>query len=113
MNIEERNRRRLFNLMQNEEKFEFPEFLEELRKCYRISREIANNDLNYPINRLYCLENGCFKRVIPMDEITLLADYYNIDSKILKKKADDFVLSGKGVALSGYRRKKKYKDVSL
>ena len=96
------------NLIAKEAKFDFPQFLTEIRKCYGLTRRTASKEMKYPELKLFHLETGTFRNRIGFEEIQPIADYYNIDSVLLHQKADDFITEGKGIP-QNYKNKSSIK----
>ena len=96
MDIEERAKDSLEYLGLIAHEMQFPEYLEEIRNCYRRSRRSVCKDMMFSEFRLFCLENGTVRKPIPDHEIELIAYYYKIDKGLLKKKAKEFIESGLG-----------------
>lgn len=88
-------------LLNKETRYDFPDFLTALRKCYSMTRVSATREMKLSGSiKLYRYENGFFNKPIPMTDLQKIADYYEIDSALLKMKMDEFLSDGKGVAYS-------------
>ena len=78
-------------LIEDEEKYNFPEFLQILRKSLMISRKTIQLSTGISQLRLYYLEKGNFKRKFNKTEINLLANFYQIPKSILIKKWNEYI----------------------
>lgn len=96
MNIEERIKVKLKKLLDKQQVMQFPELLKGLRLAYGQSRRNVCTDLKFSEMRMFCLENGTFRRPVMINEIEMISNYYNFDSTILKTKADSFITDGYG-----------------
>lgn len=96
MNLESRIKDRLNKLVDRQNLMEFPELLKRLRLAYGQSRRNVCTDLKFSEMRMFCLENGTFRRPIMLKEIETLANYYNFDRALMKSKADSFITNGYG-----------------
>lgn len=102
MNKYEITREKIGKLVSKESKYEFPSFLSEVRKCFGLTRRVACKDMNFPEMKLFHLENGVFRTHLDYEQIKKLSNYYDIDSQLLKSKADEFITQGKGIPQSKY-----------
>jgi len=78
-------------LLEEKERYTFPEFLRALRFNLAISRRQVVEEIGGISDmRLFYLEHGRFTKKVLSHEIRLLADYYDIDADMLMQKASDF-----------------------
>jgi len=91
MNIEDITKLKLNKLIDSYQILQFPELLKGLRVAYGRSRRNVCHDLRFSEMRMFCLENGTFRRPILQDEIEMISKYYNFDSYLMKEKADQFI----------------------
>ena len=113
MNKYELTKEKVSNLIDKENKYEFPQFLTEIRKCFGLTRRSACKDMKFPEMKMFHLEAGVFRNHVAFEEIQQIAEYYDIDSHLLKSKADEFITEGKGIPqhkYSYYVKKQKPKD---
>lgn len=96
MNIEDLTKLKLNKLLDSYHLLHFPELLKGLRIAYGRSRRNVCKDLDFSEMRMFCLENGTFRRPIVQDEIEMISKYYNFDSYLMKEKADQFITKGQG-----------------
>lgn len=96
MNLEDRIKLRLKKLLDRQRDMQFPEFLKGLRLAYGQSRRNVCTDLKFSEMRMFCLENGTFRRGVLLSEIEMIAKYYNIEIDLIKEKANNFILGGYG-----------------
>ena len=95
MNIKEKTAQKVKKLFETEPLIEFPNFLTGLRLAYGRTRRNVCRDMDFSEMRMFCLENGLFRREIPDGEFSLIAEYYGIEPSLLKKKAEKFMAEGK------------------
>lgn len=86
------------------EYFEFPTYLQAIRKAHSLTRRAVCQDLMFSEMRMFWLEHGCFRREVPENEISMLAEYYGINGSLLKKKHDAYMSISK--PQPSYRKKK-------
>lgn len=96
MNITEINKHKLNKIIRNNDQMLFPEFLRSVRVAYGLSRKRVSEDLTISTMRLLNLESGVFFKVLDKKVLDLISDYYSIDRKIIKDKADYFVVNKLG-----------------
>lgn len=96
MNIQDLTKLKLNKLLDDYHLLKFPDLLKGLRLAYGRSRRNVCKDLDFSEMRMFCLENGTFRRPIMTDEIEMISNYYNFDSHLMKQKADQFFTTGHG-----------------
>lgn len=97
MNKYELTKEKVSYLIAKENKYDFPQFLTEIRKCFGLTRRSACKEMQYPEMKMFHLESGTFRRHVPFEDIIQISEYYDVDSSILKQKADEFISEGKGI----------------
>lgn len=97
----------LKNLTEGHEYFEFPQFLQALRKAHTLSRRTVCKDLSFSEMRMFWLENGFFKHEMPQDELEKIASYYGIAPSLLLAKHNEFFESEHLKAQTEYQPKRK------
>lgn len=107
MNIKEIINQKLKKCLDKQADMNFAEFLHAVRKAYGRSRRTVCEELKFSEMRMFCLENGTFRFPIPQDEIELLADYYDVDIKLLRNKAHHFIMMdlGKSQCVIGSKKR--------
>ena len=84
-------------LIANQKKFDFPQFLFQIRKCYGLPRRTVCKDISFSEMKMFHLENGYFRTFIPLDELCRISEYYSIDNDLFEDKMTKFILEGKGI----------------
>lgn len=79
-----------------EDKYNFPRILLELRKCFGISRFEVCRETEIQPTRLATFENGTFYGKPRKHEINTLSEYYGINEVLLDTKAMKFVANRSG-----------------
>jgi hypothetical protein len=96
MNKYELTKYKVTKLISKEIHYEFPNFLVKLRECFGLTRRSACAEMKFPEMKMYHLENGTFRKHVDYKQIQTIAEYYDIDSQLLKAKADEFITENKG-----------------
>lgn len=86
---------RLEDVIARHAEFDFPEFLNTLRRSLGIQRRYLCQNTSLLESRMFYLEKGRFKRMPDDYELVTLAEYYGVDPKIMKRKCEVFLASGK------------------
>lgn len=94
MKREELVRYRISSLLSTEANYSFPDFLRALRRVQGLSRRQVSHELGLRSDRLFYLEMGKFRRGVPSDELTLLAEYFGVPADLLESKAHAFSQHG-------------------
>lgn len=94
-------------IFESKEHMDFTDLLVGLRKAYGRTRRTVCREMPFSEMRMFCLENGLFRRPIPDEEIEAIAIYYSIDHVELKYKAEKFMAEGKTKAQGNYIPRKK------
>lgn len=97
----------LNNLSEGHQYFDFPEFLQALRKAHSLSRRAVCKDLSFSEMRMFWLESGFFKHEMPKQELEKIATYYGVDSSLLLDKHNAYFEAEKAKAQSEYKPKRK------
>ena len=80
----------------------FPQLLQQLRGCYGMTRRNLCREIGINEMRMFTLENGTFGLIMD-EEISKLAEYYDMDKEFLMEKARCFVSERKGRAHVEYK----------
>lgn len=90
MNRENILKRKMDKLLKESDQYTFPEFLFALRYNLGLSRKQVAQEIDIHEMRLFSMEHGKnFKKVLK-PEIRLLSEYYNVNTDLLMKKAQEF-----------------------
>lgn len=100
-------KQKIHNLVLDIENLMFPEFLQSLRKIHGLTRRTVCEDLKFSPMRMFWIENGYFKRQIPMEELDKLAQYYGIHPSFLFSKLCHFEECEMSKSQAQYTPKKK------
>lgn len=76
---------------ENQDEYEFPEFISLMRRAICTSRKKQAEDLGLPYLKLYNLEAGSFKKVPEIEILTKISEYFDVPISLLAKKAKDYV----------------------
>ena len=95
MSRESLQKQRLEQYVSMEDQFNFPEFLRLIRTSLGLTRLVASQDLGLSKMRLYALEYGKFRRVPEIEHLARLAEYYGVSSRLLQRKAAEYMLQPK------------------
>lgn len=105
MNVQDRIKLKLKKILDKQGVMKFPQFLKGVRLAYGQSRRNVCTDLKFSEMRMFCLENGTFRRGVTEDEIETISKYYDIDSSIVRTKANSFIAQGLGKPQSNRARR--------
>lgn len=78
-------------IIQQEEKYSYPEFLIALRKCLGRTRQVVSYDLDIDYDCLLNHEEGNMSRKINYEKNDLLSEYYGVDPEVLTRKFREYV----------------------
>lgn len=84
----------------------FPDFLLNLRKAYGLSRKTVCDDLSISVVSMFCIEKGCFKKMLSINLLEVLAEYYQVPTVLLTHKCLDYIQSSEGQKRAKYKPKK-------
>jgi hypothetical protein len=83
--------KKIKNLLERENEYEFPEFLSLLREYVGGNRKTVAKELNISDFLLFHWEHGNFKKCIKPSNLALLSDYYKVPFKIMNRKMKEFL----------------------
>lgn len=86
---------RFKELLDNHEKYDFGIFIEMARKTLGLKRKEVCEVLDISQTHLFNLERGYYSILPALTDIIMLADYYGIDSQLLRDKSNYFFMQGK------------------
>ena len=79
-----------------ENEYNFPRMLLEMRKCFGITRRSLCREIDIEEIRMHSLETGTFYGTPKEHEINQLSEYYGINRLLLEAKARIFVADRRG-----------------
>ena len=106
MDIRELTEQKVKKLLENENKIDFHHFLSALRLAYGRSRRNICQEMKFSEMRMFCLENGLFRRQLDESELALITEFYGLPNDLLSKKAQKFMAEGKNKPQGNYVPKK-------
>jgi transcriptional regulator with XRE-family HTH domain len=74
------------DIIDQEEKFSFPEFLKVLRDVFGISQVAMAEELGFQALQIFHWERGNFKKPLPKETINKIADYMGVGRDLLDAK---------------------------
>lgn len=92
MNIKNKLEKKIKKVVENEDRYEFPEFICRLRKACGCSRRQVNEDTNLSSSTLFMLENGTFRTFPNQQCFNKIGQYFGISPKLLKNKAEEYAM---------------------
>lgn len=102
MNIRDIADQKVKKILENESKIDFHHFLTALRIAYGRSRRNICKEINFSEMRMFCLENGLFRRPLEDDELNKISSYYGLEPTLLITKAQRFMTEGKNKPQGNY-----------
>lgn len=106
---------KLSELAVKSQQFNFPDFLRVLRRAHGLARRQVCHDLNFSEMRMYYLEHGYFKKELPTQDISMLAEYYGVPVEVMMGKYQVFIDLDQGKPQPGYSyqsRRRKSEDTN-
>ncbi len=92
MNRQQISKNNFERVLQDENQYNFPAFLLELRRALGLNRKVVAHDLGIDYQRLVHMESPrLFRNKPKIDVMMKLSEYYGIDSKIIIEKAIRFL----------------------
>lgn len=91
MNKIESVKKNVKKVIDNHERYDFPEFIYSLRACLCIPNAVIARDLDLPKLKMFYAERGRFVKRLSQEFILQLADYFGVDSKVMVKKLEEYV----------------------
>lgn len=82
-------------LIENESKYDFPEFLLLVRKLHNLNRRVVAKDTGISHTHLFYLETGFFMKPPKTEIYLILAQYYGIPEELLKAKVLKYISEDK------------------
>ena len=85
----------LKKLVENQKKFEFPDFLRKMREALSLSKQTVANDLDLNYRKLFYMELGYFREPFSEELTKKMSEYFGISDQLLKEKITDFLTNQK------------------
>lgn len=87
--------KKIQQLLEREEEYDFPEFLSLLRENIGSNRKAVAKETNLSDFLLFHWEHGNFKKCIKASNLAILSDYYQIPFKLLNRKMKEYIAGKK------------------